>query len=195
MSILLNLSRWIDGLTQMIGRLTMWLILAATLISAGNAIVRKLFSVSSNAWLEIQWYLFAAVFMLGSGYAFLKNAHVRIDFLSNRFSSRTRNWVDVIGIVVFLLPLCGLMAYLTWPLVVEKYVSQEYSENAGGLLRWPVYALIPAGFGLLAVQGISELIKRLAFITGKGPDPLAHGDGHEMPIDVPEEEQSKGGTK
>ncbi len=195
MSFLLNLSRWIDGLTRLIGRLTMWLILAATLISAGNAIIRKLFSSSSNAWLEIQWYLFAAVFMLGSGYAFLKNAHVRIDFLSNRFSARTRNWVDVIGIVVFLLPLCGLMIYLTWPLVVEKYISQEVSENAGGLIRWPVYALIPAGFGLLGLQGMSELIKRLAFISGKGPDVLAHGESQELPIDVPEDEQSKGDAK
>ncbi|QBM27902.1 MULTISPECIES: TRAP transporter small permease subunit [Hydrogenophaga] len=174
MSFLLTLSRLIDALTERIGKLAMWFILATTMISAGNAIVRKLFDTSSNAFLEIQWYLFAAVFMLGSGYAFLRNAHVRIDFISSKFSARGRNWVDVIGIIVFVFPLCYMMATLGWPLFVNAYESGEMSSNAGGLIRWPVYALIPAGFALLALQSLSELIKRIAFLTGNGPDVLAH---------------------
>ena len=174
MSFLLTLSRLIDALTERIGKLAMWFILATTMISAGNAIVRKLFDTSSNAFLEIQWYLFAGVFMLGSGYAFLRNAHVRIDFISSKFSARGRNWVDVIGIIVFVFPLCYMMATLGWPLFVNAYESGEMSSNAGGLIRWPVYALIPAGFALLALQSLSELIKRIAFLTGNGPDVLAH---------------------
>lgn len=174
MSLLLTLSRLIDALTERIGKLAMWFILATTMISAGNAIVRKIFDTSSNAFLEIQWYLFAAVFMLGSGYAFLRNAHVRIDFISSKFSARGRNWVDVIGIIVFVFPLCYMMATLGWPLFMNAYESGEMSSNAGGLIRWPVYALIPAGFALLALQSVSELIKRIAFLTGSGPDVLAH---------------------
>ncbi|MBS3997037.1 MAG: TRAP transporter small permease subunit [Hydrogenophaga sp.] len=174
MPLLLKFSRLVDRLSGLIGKLAMWLILAATFISATNAIVRKAFGVSSNAWLEIQWYLFAAVFMLGGGYAFLRNAHVRIDFISSKFSARTRNWIDVGGILIFLLPLCYLMVAEAWPLFNRAWVSGEMSSNAGGLVRWPVYALIPLGFALLALQGISELIKRLAFLTGHGPDPLDH---------------------
>ena len=174
MSFLLKLSRLIDAFSDMIGKLVMWFILATTLISAGNAIVRKLFDNSSNALLEIQWYLFAAVFMLGSGYAFLRNAHVRIDFISSRFSARGRNWVDVVGILIFLFPLCYMMATLGWPLFERAWVTGEMSSNSGGLIRWPVYGLIPLGFAILFLQGISELIKRLAFLTGNGPDVLAH---------------------
>lgn len=174
MSFLLKISRLIDAFSELIGKLAMWLILAATLISAGNAIVRKLFDSSSNALLEIQWYLFAAVFMLGGGYAFLRNAHVRIDFISSRFSARGRNWVDVVGILVFLFPLCYMMATLGWPLFERAWVTGEMSSNSGGLIRWPVYGLIPLGFAILFLQGISELIKRLAFLTGNGPDVLAH---------------------
>ncbi len=174
MSLLLRLSRLIDGLSDLIGKLAMWLILAATVISAGNAIIRKTLGTSSNAWLEIQWYLFAAVFLLGGGYAFLRNAHVRIDFISSKFSDRTRNWIDVGGIVIFLLPLCYLMIYEGWPLFVNAWTSGEMSGNAGGLIRWPVYAFIPLGFALLMLQGLSELVKRLAFLTGQGPDALSH---------------------
>ncbi len=174
MPLLLKLSRLIDSISELIGKLAMWMILATTLISAGNAIIRKIFDTSSNAWLEIQWYLFAAVFLLGGGYAFLRNAHVRIDFISSKFSARGRNWVDILGIVVFLLPLCYIMATLSWPTLANAYNSGEMSSNAGGLIRWPVYALIPAGFALLALQGVSELIKRIAFLTGHGPDVLAH---------------------
>jgi len=174
MTSLLSLSRLIDGMTNLIGRAMMWFLLATTLISASNAIIRKIFNVSSNGFLEIQWYLFAAVFMLGSGYAFLKNAHVRIDFVSSKFSDRGRNIVDVIGIVAFVFPLCYLMIKLSWPVFENAWVSGEMSSNAGGLIRWPVYGLIPLGFVILAVQAVSELIKRLAFLTGDGPDVLAH---------------------
>jgi TRAP-type mannitol/chloroaromatic compound transport system permease small subunit len=174
MQALLRFSRVVDALSTRIGQMAMWLILSATLISAGNAIIRKVFGTSSNAWLEIQWYLFAAVFMLGSGYAFLRNAHVRIDFISSKFSARGRNWVDVFGILLFLFPLCYMMAVLGWPLLVNAWVSGEMSSNAGGLIRWPVYALIPVGFLLLFLQGVSELIKRIAFLTANGPDVLTH---------------------
>lgn len=174
MSFLLKVSRLIDAFNRQIGNLAMWLVLAATLISAGNAIVRKVFGTSSNAWLEIQWYLFAAVFMLGGGYAFLRNAHVRIDFISSKFSDRTRNWIDVVGIVVFLLPLCYMMITLGWPLFERAWISGEVSSNAGGLVRWPVYGLIPLGFAILMLQGFSELIKRFAFLNGKAPNPLDH---------------------
>lgn len=174
MTPLLSLSRLIDGMTNLIGRTMMWFLLATTLISASNAIVRKVFNISSNAFLEIQWYLFAAVFMLGSGYAFMKNAHVRIDFISSKFSARGRNIVDVLGIIIFVLPLCYIMVKLSWPVFYNAWVSGEMSSNAGGLIRWPVYGVIPLGFVILAVQALSELIKRVAFLTGDGPDVLAH---------------------
>ncbi len=175
MHTLLKFSRFVDGLSHLVGKMAMWLILLATLISAGNAIIRKTFDISSNAWLEIQWYLFAAVFLLGAGYAFLRNAHVRIDFISTKFSARTRNWVDVGGIIIFLMPLCYLMIYEGWPIFMNAWTSGEMSSNAGGLIRWPVYLFIPMGFALLALQGFSELIKRMAFLMGHGPDVLALG--------------------
>lgn len=171
---LLKFSRLVDWLNEQLGRGLKWLILAAVLISAGNAIVRKVLDMSSNALLEIQWYLFAAVFMLGSGFAFLKNAHVRIDFISNHLSARTRNLIDIVGIVVFLLPLCYMIATLSWPTFHNAWTSGEMSQNAGGLIRWPMYGLIPLGFSLLALQGLSELIKRAAFVCGTGPDVISH---------------------
>lgn len=182
MTVLLQLSKWIDALNLWVGKLAMWMVLAATLISAGNAVVRKALGTSSNAWLEIQWYLFAAVFMLGGAYAFLRNAHVRIDFLSSKLSPRTRNWIDVGGIVIFLLPLCYMMISLGWPLFERAWISGEVSSNAGGLIRWPVYGLIPLGFALLALQGFSELIKRLAFLNGHAPDPLDHSGPSETEL-------------
>jgi len=169
---LLRLSRLIDGLTRIVGKSTMWFVLAATLISATNAIARKTFNVGSNAYLEIQWYLFAAVFLLGAGYAFLQNAHVRIDVLASRLSMRSRNIIDIVGIVLFMLPMCWFMIEFSWPLVKNAYLSNEMSSNAGGLIRWPVYALVPAGFTLLGLQAISELIKRVAFLRGLAPNPL-----------------------
>lgn len=194
MTALLSLSRVIDAINDRLGRLLMWFVLAATLVSAINALVRKIFGTSSNAWLEVQWYLFAAVFLLGGGYAFLRNAHVRIDFLSTRFSARTRNWVDIVGIVVFLLPLCLLMVYEGWPVFERAWVSGEMSANAGGLIRWPVYGLIPLGFALLLAQGLSEMIKRVAFLTGHGPDVLANeapDDTEVLLKDLSEAEQAQ----
>jgi TRAP-type mannitol/chloroaromatic compound transport system permease small subunit len=169
---LLALSKAIDRIGEMVGSLIRWLVMAAVLISAGNAIVRKAFDISSNAYLEIQWYLFAAVFMLGAGYVFLKNAHVRIGFISSRFSVRTNTIIDIFGIVLIVFPLCGLMVDLGWPLFHRAWVSGEVSSNAGGLIRWPVLLLLPMGFGLLALQSISELIKRVAYLTGHRSEPF-----------------------
>jgi TRAP-type mannitol/chloroaromatic compound transport system permease small subunit len=176
MNALLKTSRLIDAFSERVGRTVIWLVLAAVLISAGNAIVRKAFNTSSNALLEIQWYLFSAVFLLGAGYAFLRNAHVRIDFISNHLSPRVRNWIDIIGIIVFLGPLCILLIKLSWPLFVNAWTSGEMSQNAGGLIRWPVMLLIPAGMALLLLQAASELIKRFAFLRGALADPLGHGE-------------------
>lgn len=176
MQALLKFSRAVDWLSNGVGKLSMWLILATTLISAGNAVVRKAFNISSNALLEIQWYLFAGVFMLGAGYCLLKNAHVRIDFIASRLSARTRNWIDIVGILVVLFPFCLICIDLGWPLFVRAWESGEMSQSAGGLVRWPVYGLIPLGFALLLLQGVSELIKRIAFLRGAGPDVLSHDD-------------------
>jgi len=172
MKSLLVLSRIIDTVNRWIGAIIIWFVLAAVLISAGNAVLRKVFNIGSNAYLELQWYLFAAVFLLGAGYTFLRNAHVRIDFVSTRLSPRARNWVDILGIVVFLLPLTLILIGLSWPLVVNAWVSGEMSQNAGGLVRWPVLALLPAGMGLLFAQAISELIKRVAYLRGMGADSI-----------------------
>ncbi len=186
MQALLKLSSFVDRITDRIGRLMMWFVFAATLISAGNAIVRKAFGTSSNAWLEVQWYLFAAVFMLGGGYAFLRNVHVRIDFLSSRFSARTRNWVDIVGILVFIVPLSLMLIYEGWPVFERAWTSGEMSSNAGGLIRWPVFLLVPLGFALLLVQALSELIKRVAFLRGAGPDVLAHKEPDEAEVLIKE---------
>jgi len=172
----MKLSRWIDLVNTAIGKLTMWLVLAAVLISATNAIVRKAFNISSNAFLEIQWYLFAAVFMLGVGYVMLKNAHVRIDFISNKLSKRTNAIIDAVGIVVFTIPLAVIMIDLGWPLFMRAFTSGEMSQNAGGLIRWPVMLLIPLGFALLVLQCVSELTKRIAYLTGHRAEPFTEFD-------------------
>jgi TRAP-type mannitol/chloroaromatic compound transport system permease small subunit len=151
----------------------MWLVLAAAVISAGNAIMRKVFDIGSNAWLEIQWYLFSAVFMLGAGYVFLRNAHVRIDFISSRLSRRANAIIDLLGIAVFLIPLCLIMVDLSWPLFHRAWVSGEVSSNAGGLIRWPVLILIPIGFSILLLQALSELVKRIAFLRGLRQEPFS----------------------
>lgn len=182
MNALRMISRAIDAFTAVVGRVATWAILASTVISAANALVRYTLGIGSNAALEIQWYLFAAVFTLGAGYAFMRNVHVRIDFLSNKFGARARNWIDVVGILVFLLPLCYLMITLSWPLLVNAYVGQETSFNPGGLLRWPLYAFVPVGFALLGLQGFSELVKRLDFLYANGPDVLRH-EHHEEAVE------------
>ena len=172
MSAFLSLSRLIDTISLGLGKLVMWLILAATAISAGNAVMRKAFNIGSNAYLEIQWYLFAATFMLGVGYVMLKNGHVRIDFISTRLSKRTNAVIDALGIVVFTIPLSLIMINLGWPVFQNAFVSGEMSQNAGGLIRWPVILLIPLGFGILIMQSVSELIKRVAFLTGDLDEPF-----------------------
>ncbi len=171
MPALLRLSKLIDALSEFVGRWVSWLILAAVLISAINAVVRKAFNMSSNAFLEIQWYLFAAVFLLAAGYTLLRQEHVRIDVVLGRFTKRTQIAIEAVCIVVFLFPFCIAVIDLVWPLVVRSYVSGEMSSNAGGLIRWPVFALVPLGFGLLLLQGVSELIKRIAFLQGLIDDP------------------------
>ena len=173
MQILLQLSRLIDAFTHRLGKLAGWLVLAAVLISAGNAIMRKAFSIGSNAYLEVQWYLFGAVFMLAAAYVFLHNAHVRIDFISSRLSKRTNAIIDTLGITLFLIPLCVILINLSWPYFMRTYLSGEMSENAGGLIRWPAVMLIPLGFSILLMQALSELIKRLGFLTGHRDEPFS----------------------
>ena len=175
MAALLKFSRLIDMVNEWIGRLAMWLVLGAVLISAGNAIMRKAFNMSSNAYLEVQWYLFSAVFMLAAAYVLLHNGHVRIDFISQRLSKRTNAIIDALGILIFLIPLCIILINLSWPFFWRAWVSGEVSENAGGLIRWPVIFLIPLGFAILMLQGVSELIKRLAFLTGASAEPFSFG--------------------
>lgn len=171
MNILLQFSRLIDRMTERVGRAALWLVLIAVIISAANAIVRKAFSVSSNAFLEIQWYLFAAMFLLASGYTMLRQGHVKIDVILGRFSKQTQIKVEIFGILVFLMPFVVLVISLSLPLVIQAFQSGEMSENAGGLIRWPVYALLPIGFTLLGLQGLSELIKRIGFLKGLCVDP------------------------
>lgn len=173
MNALLKLSLLIDRLNEAVGKLTLWLVMAAVLISTGNAIMRKAFNVGSNAYLEIQWYLFSGVFMLGVGYVMLKNAHVRIDFVSSRLSKRTNALIDAIGIVVFTIPLSIIMIDLGWPVFERAWISGEVSSNAGGLIRWPVMLLIPVGFAILLLQSCSELIKRVAFLRGLRDEPYS----------------------
>jgi TRAP-type mannitol/chloroaromatic compound transport system permease small subunit len=186
---LLKLSALIDRLSHWIGRGVMWLVLAAVLISAANAMVRKAFDVSSNAWLEIQWYLFAAVFMLGAGHVLLRNAHVRIDFVASRLSARTNAVIDLLGLLVFTIPLSLILIDLSWPLFARAWASGEMSINAGGLIRWPVLLLIPVGFALLALQAVSELIKRVAFLRGLREEPFSaeprRDDGPRLAADLP----------
>jgi TRAP-type mannitol/chloroaromatic compound transport system permease small subunit len=171
MNFLLSLSKRIDVFSEWMGRWVAWLVLFAVLISAANASMRKAFNMSSNGFLEIQWYLFAAVFLLASGYTLLRQEHVKIDVISGRFSKRTQIWIDIIGICVFLLPFTFMITKLALPLVINAYVTQEVSSNAGGLIRWPVFALLPLGMLALAIQAVSELIKRIAFLQGLVPDP------------------------
>jgi TRAP-type mannitol/chloroaromatic compound transport system permease small subunit len=182
MSGLLALSRMIDAVTAFIGRHVIWLILAAILVSAINAIIRKAFDMSSNAWLELQWYLFGAVFMLAAAYTLQKNEHIRIDILSGRLSQNSRTWIDIAGHVLMLLPFTALMIYESVPFVLYALRSGEMSGSAGGLIIWPARAFVLAGFLLLFVQGLSELIKRIAVMRGLIPDPHA-GQGHQVPVE------------
>ncbi len=175
---LLRVSALIDALNGLVGKVVAWLILLAVLVSAGNATIRYAFNMSSNAWLELQWYLFAAVFLLCAGYTLLRNEHIRIDVVYGRRTPRQQAWIDVIGTVLFLLPISTLILYLSVPPVVNSLVSGEVSNNAGGLIRWPVKILLPIGLGLLILQGVSELIKRVAFLRGLTETPGAPASSH-----------------
>ena len=177
MKLLLGLSRAIDALNEQIGKLTYWLILVAVLISCGNAIVRYSLNTSSNAWLEIQWYLFSFVFLFCAGYTLLHNQHVRIDVLSSHLSGRGRAWIDILGTIFFLLPMAIAIMWMSWPVFLDAYRSNEISANAGGLLIWPGRLMLPVGFSLLVLQGFSELIKRVAFLQGLIPDPAEKDEG------------------
>lgn len=173
---LLALSRAIDFINTQIGKAVSWLILVAVLISAINATTRKLFNLSSNAWLEAQWYLFSAVFLIAAGYTLLSSEHVKVDLLYGQLPRRGQLWIEILGTVFFLFPFCLVTIYLSWPIVVAKIASGEVSNNTGGLLLWPAWALIPLGFGLLTAQGLSELIKRIGILRGDIPDPVTLAD-------------------
>ena len=183
MSSLLSFSRFIDAVNEKIGLAISWALLLAVLICSGNALVRYIFNNSSNAWLEIQWYLFGAIFLLASAYTLKRNEHVRIDVVVGRFSKRTQVWIDVFGFIFFLLPATLLILYFSIPFAYESIRNQEVSSNAGGLIIWPAKTLIPVGFFLLTLQGISELIKRIGFLMG-----LVDASEFEKQVATPEEE-------
>lgn len=166
---LLAISRRIDSLSERIGRLVMWGVLAATLVATGNALAKHFLGQGSNAWLEAQWYLFGALFLLGGGYTLKHNGHVRIDVIQQRLSARTQAWIDLLGGLLFLLPFAGLLAWLSWPLFIESWRIHEVSPDDGGLLRWPIKLMLPLGFGLLFLQGVSEIIKRIGVLRGVYP--------------------------
>jgi TRAP-type mannitol/chloroaromatic compound transport system permease small subunit len=187
MNALLKLSGLIDGLSERVGRAAIWLILIVVIISAGNAVSRFAFNLSSNAMLEIQWYMFSAIFLFCAAYVLKKNEHIRIDVITGRFSDRVQNWIDVFGILVFLLPMAILIAWLSWPVFMNAWTSGEMSSNPGGLIRWPVRLLVPIGFALLILQAVSELIKRLAFLTGAGPNVLSKEKGPSAEQELAEE--------
>lgn len=171
MGALLSFSRAIDKLNAWVGRYAIWLIMGSTVISAANALVRYTFNTSSNAFLEIQWYLFAWSFLIAAGFTLLNREHVRIDVINSRLPKKAQMWIDILGFAFFLTPVCLLVLYYGTPMLMEKFASGEMSGNPGGLIRWPVWLAIPVGFILLMLQGWSELIKRVAFLTGRGPDP------------------------
>jgi len=187
MQALLKMSRLIDRLNEFLGRWVAWLVLAAVLLSAGNAIVRKVFNTSSNSLLELQWYFFSAVFLLCAGYTLLRNEHVRIDIIMGRFSARVQTWIDVLGTIFFLIPMALLFIYMSWPVFIRTYTHGEISTNAGGLLIWPARVLVPIGFTLLLLQGFSELVKRIAYLAGAGVDPVARHDAHAAEKELAEE--------
>ena len=178
MKLLLGLSRAIDALNERIGHLTYWMILIMVLVSAANASSRYALSIASNAWLELQWYLFSAVFLLCAGYTLLHNEHIRIDVVASRLARRTQIWIDVFGLIFFLLPISVYMMWSSWPVFMNAWNSGEVSASAGGLIRWPARLLVPAGFLLLTLQGLSELVKRSATLMGLIPDTV---EKHEDP--------------
>lgn len=176
MNALLKLSRLIDALTERVGQVALWLVLVVVLISAGNAVMRYTIGYSSNALLEIQWYLFGLIFLSCSGYTLLRNAHVRIDLISGRFSKRGQAWIDIFGLLFFLMPMAVAILVLSWPVFIHAFLDNEMSNSPGGLIVWPARLMIPLGFFLLIVQALSELIKRIGFLRGLCPDPTEKVD-------------------
>ena len=172
MNALLKLSGYIDAISEQIGKKAGWLVLAVALISAANALVRYTFHYSSNAFLDIQWNLFSLIFLSCAGYTMLRNEHVRIDIITGRFSKRVQAWIDIFGILFFLLPMAIIIMLLSWPVFMYMYQSGEMSNSAGGLIMWPSRLMVPVGFFLLIMQAISELIKRIGFLKGLLPDPI-----------------------
>ena len=166
MRFLLKLSAVIDVINEKIGVVCNWLVLLSCLVSGGNAMVRYAYDTSSNAWLEVQWYMFAVIVMFGASYTLKRNEHVRVDLLYMTLGRRGQLWIDILGTLIFLLPTCAILAWLSWPFFMQSYVIGEHSSNAGGLIRWPIKAVLPFGFLLVALQGLSELIKRVAFLIG-----------------------------
>ena len=187
MQAMLAIARALDALNERIGRAVYWLVLAMVLLSAGNAIVRKVFDWSSNSLLEGQWYLFSAVFLLCAGYTLLKNEHVRIDIIAGRLTPKAQAWIDILGTIFFLMPMAILIMALSWPYFMRAYTEGEISGSAGGLILWPARLLLPIGFALLVLQGLSELAKRIAFVAGKGPDPIVRHDPAQAEKDLAEE--------
>jgi len=180
MKSLLSFSTAIDALNQKIGAVCDWMVLFACIISGGNAMVRYAYDYSSNAWLEVQWYMFGVIVMFGASYTLRRNEHVRVDIVYMQLSERGQLWVDVIGTVLFLMPMCLLLAWLSWPFFMQSWNVGEHSSNAGGLLRWPIKLILPVGFLLVFLQGISEFIKRLAALRGiRVPELEAH---YERPV-------------
>lgn len=173
----LRISGWIDQLNTAVGRAVTWLVLIVSVVSAGNAVVRKVFNVSSNAWLELQWYLFGAIFLLAAGYTFLRNEHVRVDVLSQKLPERTQVWIEMLGVVFFLFPAAFLVLWLSIPYFWESFITHELSSNTEGLIRWPAKLLIPVGFSLLILAGVSHLIKCIGFLRGACGNPMRVSDG------------------
>lgn len=171
---LLPITPYIDGISKMAGVVAAWLVLLACLVSSINASVRYLLNTSSNAWLELQWYMFAGMVLLGAAETLRRNEHVRVDLIYGAVSNRAREWIDLLGGIVFLMPMCLIMIYFTWPVFVESWRFNEMSSNAGGLVRWPVKLLLPLGFFFVLLQGISEIIKRAAALTGLAVEEIAY---------------------
>jgi TRAP-type mannitol/chloroaromatic compound transport system permease small subunit len=166
MSFLLSLARFIDKINESVGKVAVWLVLLSCMISAGNATSRYALDLSSNAWLEIQWYMFAGIVLLGAAYTLNRNEHVRVDVVYGRLRPRTQAWIDLMGMILFLMPTCVILAWMSWPFFLDAYSSGETSSNAGGLIRWPVKIMLPIGFAMLVAQGISEIIKRIGYLAG-----------------------------